>query len=70
VSHRQTLLLVIWLTNWKELKMFKIAFIAVDGEEREVVISADRESDAVKTVAQRDDFDLILTCDRLPTDGT
>ncbi|MCX7174685.1 MAG: hypothetical protein NT159_12360 [Proteobacteria bacterium] len=48
--------------------MFKIAFIAVDGEEREVVIAADRESDAVKTVAERDDFDLILTCERLPAD--
>ncbi|MCX7170365.1 MAG: hypothetical protein NTY41_08760 [Proteobacteria bacterium] len=47
--------------------MFKIAFIAVNGEEREVVVGADRESDAVKKVAERDDFDLILTCEQLPT---
>lgn len=45
--------------------MFKIAYIALDGEEREVVISADHERDAVRSVAERDDFDLILTCERL-----
>lgn len=47
--------------------MFKIVFIAVDGEEREIVVTADREIDAIRAVAQRDDFDLILTCERLPT---
>ena len=46
--------------------MFKIAFIAMNGEEREVVVAADRESEAIRTVAERDDFDLILTCEQMP----
>ena len=47
--------------------MFKIAFIAVNGEEREIVVAVDRESDAIRTVAERDDYDLILTCEQMPT---
>lgn len=49
--------------------MFKIAYIAVDGEEREVVVAADYEGDAVRSVAERDDFDLILTCEQLNTNS-
>lgn len=45
--------------------MFKIAFIALDGEEREVIVAADFEGDAVRSVAERDDFDLILTCESI-----
>lgn len=53
------------MVHGEEIAMFKIAFIAVDGEEREVVVAADFEGDAVRSVAERDDFDLILTCERL-----
>lgn len=55
------------LIDVEEFPMFKIAYIAVDGEEREVVVAADYEGDAVRSVAERDDFDLILTCEPLET---
>ena len=47
--------------------MFRIIFMALTGREREIVVAANSERDAVMTAASRRDFGLVLTCTQLDT---
>ncbi len=47
--------------------MFRILFLALGGEEQEICVAAESEAAAIKLVATRDDFDLVLMCTQLDT---
>ena len=45
--------------------MFRIVFLALSGREREIVVAAASEHDAVMTAVALRDFGLVLTCTEL-----
>ena len=47
--------------------MFRIIFMGLTGGEREIVLPADSEREAVMTAASLRDFGLVLSCTKLDT---
>lgn len=47
--------------------MFRIIFVALTGREREIILPANSEREAIMTAATLRDFGLVLTCTKLDT---